>query len=83
MNEEQQLIDLMKDKITNVLFDNFENELSYLAVYALMQVAYDLANNADYFDEVCAETSIFYEEDKELAFEEEYYERIVRLCNVV
>jgi hypothetical protein len=79
--EEQNLIDLMKDKISDALFDNFGDEDSHLAVYALIQLAYDLAGDADYFDEVCAETAIFYEEDKEAEFEERYSERIVRLCN--
>jgi hypothetical protein len=87
MNKEQQqeqnLISSMKEEISNVLFDKFEDELSYLAVYSLIQLAYDLSVDADYFDSACAETAIFYEEDKEAEFEDQYSERIVRLCNGV
>jgi hypothetical protein len=79
--EEYQLINLMKNKISDTLFNNFEDEYSYLAIYALMQLAYDLANDASYFDQVCVETAVFYEEDREFALEEDYAQKIVRLCN--
>jgi len=83
MNDEQEqdLLDTIKNAIVETLFNKFDDEELLFAAQALIEVAYDLVGDADYFDILCADTSVYYEESRYLQDKEAYNQSILRLCH--